>query len=202
MNQLTTISLTLSAAAALTVIGASTAAAHSGRLTASTACVDGGWQVTWSAHNAQVDQSMTADGFGTIAPGADGTRVDMLTLSQPSMTLAGYFTFADFYTDPFSLTVVQPEGCVSVPTTTPAPSTVTATTTTVTFDPPATTAPVIAPRTSALVIIPPVTVTGNNVEAPVLPATGSHTLELTALGAGLAGAGNWMRRWSNRKAAE
>ena len=192
MNQLTTISLTLSAAAALTVIGASTAAAHSGRLTASTACVDGGWQVTWSAHNAQVDQSMTADGFGTIAPGADGTRVDMLTLSQPSMTLAGYFTFADFYTDPFSLTVVQPEGCVSVPTTTPTPSPVPAPTTTVAFTPP----------TSAPVIIPPVTVTGNNVEAPVLPVTGSHTLELVALGIALAGGGNWMRRWSNRKAAE
>lgn len=192
MNQLTTISLTLSAAAALTVIGASTAAAHSGRLTASTACVDGGWQVTWSAHNAQVDQSMTADGFGTIAPGADGTRVDMLTLSQPSMTLAGYFTFADFYTDPFSLTVVQPEGCVSVPTTVPTPSTVPAPTTTVAFTPP----------TSAPVIIPPVTVTGNNVEAPVLPVTGSHTLELVALGIALAGGGNWMRRWSNRKAAE
>ena len=59
MNQLTTISLTLSAAAALTVLGASTATAHTGRLTAATACVDGGWQVTWSAHNAQADQSMT-----------------------------------------------------------------------------------------------------------------------------------------------
>ena len=108
------------------------------------------------------------------------------------MTLAGYFTFADFYTDPFSLTVVQPEGCVSVPTTVPTPSTVPAPTTTVAFTPP----------TSAPVIIPPVTVTGNNVEAPVLPVTGSHTLELVALGIALAGGGNWMRRWSNRKAAE
>lgn len=180
-----------------------TAVAHTGNLSGSTVCADSGWSVTWTARNTEAGQAMTPDtpGFAPspIPANGNGTLVQSFPASQPSATIAGYFRFADGFTDPYSLTIAAPTGCTPATTTTTVPATTTTVPATSTTVAPT---PTTAPSDSSARVIPPVTVTGDNVEAPVLPVTGSHTLELTALGAGLAGAGNWMRRWSNRKAAE
>jgi len=133
MNRLTALSLTFSAASALTIIGASTADAHTGRLTATTACADGGWVATFTATNIDPTHSMTPSTPGfvptPIVVGGQGSLVQAFPASQTSVSLTGYFVFDNNFTDPYSLTVTAPTGCVTT-TTVPVTSTTVATSTT------------------------------------------------------------------------
>lgn len=204
MNRLTALSLTFSAASALTIIGASTADAHTGRLTATTACADGGWVATFTATNIDPTHSMTPStpGFAPspIVVGGQGSLVKAFPASQISVSLAGYFVFDNGFTDPYSLTVTAPTGC-QTPTTVVTTTTTVATTTTqptvtsttvATSVPPATTTTLMAPTTTTH----PEYVTD---DPQTLPATGSHTLGLIMVAGGLIGLGAWCRRWAKER---
>jgi len=185
MNRLTAASLTLSALSAMTIIGASTADAHTGRLVGSAECTSSGWSATFTATNTQVDQSMTADGFGTIAPGSTGSKVISLSAAIPSVSVAGYFTFSDGFTDPYSLTVVAPTGCqtpttVAITTTTTVPTATTQPSTTTVAPTSSTTPPATSSRFTVTTAAAPV---------PTLPETGASSAPLAAGGVVLVGLG-------------
>lgn len=204
MNRLTALSLTFSAASALTIIGASTADAHTGRLTAVTECRTDGWSVTWTANNIDPTHSMTPStpGFipSPIVVGGQGSLVQAFPASQTSVSLAGYFVFDNNFTDPYSLTVVAPTGCVTT-TTVPVTSTTVATSTTVPGSTSTTVATSVPPATTTTLMAPPTTTHPEYVtdDPQTLPATGVSTVGLIMAAGGLIGLGAWMRRWAKER---
>jgi len=207
MNRLTALSLASSAAAVSIILAAPRAEAHTGQLTADTQCrTEGGWQVTWTARNAEAGQPMTAIGFTPSVVPALGTATltQAFPASQASATLTVNWTWPDLYSDPHTVTVTAPTGCVTT-TTVPVTSTTVATTTT---QPPVastTVATTVAPPTTQpTVTTQPLPTTTTHPEyvtddPQTLPATGTHTLGLIMVAGGLIGLGAWCRRWAKER---